>query len=224
MIGSGLASIREPHAEAVVEGHPLLQLLELYIDDTDFKRLINQIAVLQARSNFKSLAILSELPGEGKSFFTAALALAYARHLPSRVLIVDTTSSSRKPSCFFQPILGMHIPRCLRSRGLVEPGVIDLISSFQASEDAGPHSDLQFGEYISSFSHRYDLILVDTAALSAPSHAEIDPVIVAQHTDSSILLTSHHSLERETLMRLKHKLQRYGIEPLGTVFNVGPGR
>ena len=208
-------------APAPSGSNPLLQTLDEYIRSTEFKRLINQIAVAQARSDFKSLAVLSEIRGEGKSFFTAALALAYARHLPSRVLIVDTvTPSGREQSCF-QPLVGMHVPHSLQSRGLVEPGRIDLVCTNQSSANGAAQSDFQIGQYLSSLADRYDLIIVDTTALAASCKDKTDPLIVAQHVDVSILLASSYSLDKEILSGIKRKLQRYGIEPLGIVFNAG---
>jgi Mrp family chromosome partitioning ATPase len=208
-------------ASRLPEKRSLLPILNEYIRGTEFKRLMNQIAVAQSRMDFKSLAVLSEYPGEGRTFFVAAMALAYAKYLPSRVLIVDTASRGSGQLQHFQCVMGMHLPQTMQSKGLIEPGVVDLVAMNEKQAPTADHSDFQIRQYIASLQDRYDLVIVDTCALSSVSRGKIDPVIVAQHVDTSILITSELSLERETLARIKRRLQRYGIEPLGTVFNTG---
>jgi len=115
----------------------------------------------------------------------------------------------------------MHAPHSLKSRGLVEPGLIDLVCTNQGSANSAAQSDFQIGQYLSSFADRYDLMIVDTTALAANCKDKTDPIIVAQNVDVSILLASSYSLDKEILSGIKRKLQRYGIEPLGIVFNAG---
>ena len=199
----------------------VLDSLNDFIKHTEVKRLINQILSAQAKSGFRSLAVLSEYPGEGKTFFVAALALAYARLLPSRVLVVNTVVQPRSRGLFLESILGMHAPVSRQTRGLVEPGRVDLITTH--GDDFGPFdsSDFHVASYIEGLASRYDVVLVDTCAMSAAEKENIDPIIVAKHADTSVLVTSPRSLDRSSLNRVKRKLRRYGIRPLGTVYNTG---
>src|SRR5262249_25603828 len=58
----------------------------------EVKRLVDQIMRLQHQKGFRSLAVLSLFPGEGKTLFSAALALAYTSIGQARALVVDTTT------------------------------------------------------------------------------------------------------------------------------------
>src|SRR5690242_2502539 len=77
-----------------------------YVRYTEFKRLLNQIINAQKRDGFKTLAVLSEHPQEGKTFFVSTLALGFATLLGKRVLIVDTISQTRNRSLYLDRIFG----------------------------------------------------------------------------------------------------------------------
>lgn len=202
-------------------GGNVLDSLNDFIKHTEVKRLINQIVTAQSHTGFRSLAVLSEYRGEGKTFFVAALALAYARFLPSRVLMVNTVSQPRGGGLFLESILGMHAPESHSRRGLVEPGRVDLITT--RGSEGGPFdsSDFHVASYIEGLASRYDVVLIDTCAMSEAGKDNVDPIIVAKHADTSVLVTSPRSVDRSTLTQLKRKLRRYGIQPLGTVYNTG---
>src|SRR5438128_1693791 len=59
---------------------------------TELKQLAYNIAALQQEKLFRSLAVLSFFPGEGKTLFCAALAMAYMETCQSKVLVVDTST------------------------------------------------------------------------------------------------------------------------------------
>ena len=121
----------------------------------------------------------------------------------------------------FEPILGMHLPQPLRSRGLIEPGAIDLVCAGQWESDCAASSDFHLGERLRDLQGRYDLVIVDTCALDATGRGRLDPVIVAQHTDTAVLVASRRAVEQERLDDIRLKLRRFGIKPLGVVFNNG---
>lgn len=82
------------------------QRLAGYIAAPGFKRLFDAIVLAQERTGFRSLAVLSQLPGEGRTFFVSTLALACARFLRRRVLIMDTISQTRRESVYLTTLLG----------------------------------------------------------------------------------------------------------------------
>ena len=198
-----------------------LQYLTSYIRHTEFKRLFNQILTAQEQGGFRSLAVLSEFPGEGRSFFVSGLALAYARYLPSRVLIVDSVNQTVGKCLYLESVLGVHEPELVGGRSLAEPGRIDLVSTRTNGSGSYDSSDFQIGRYVEAMRDRYDVIIVDTCSLNSVGQHYIDPVIIAHQVDATILVTSLRSYERPILQRIKQKLKRYGIVPLGTVFNSG---
>ncbi len=222
MRGSQGEAFSDVQSEAASPCDPdLLNSLNFFIRQTEVKRLINQILTAQSRSGFKSLAVLSEFPGEGKTFFIAALALAYVRFLPSRVLVVNTVRQTRNRALFLESILGMHVPETQAGKGLMEPGRIDLLTT--DGNEPGPFdsSDFHVASWIEEAAERYDVVLVDTCSMASVGADNIDPIIVARHVDASVLLTSGRSIDRTTLIRIKRRLRRYGIRPLGTIYNTG---
>src|SRR4051812_19278710 len=58
----------------------------------EVKRMADHLLLLQRQKQFRSLAVLSLFPGEGKTLFTAMIAHAYAEAGHARVLAVDTTT------------------------------------------------------------------------------------------------------------------------------------
>src|SRR5689334_6815517 len=72
--------------------------LQEFIHYYELKQLAYQFSALQQQKGFHSLSVLSFYPGEGKTLFCAALALAYAEACGSKVLILDTTTFQNKNS------------------------------------------------------------------------------------------------------------------------------
>ncbi len=196
-------------------------LLNDYIRCTEFKRLMNQIVMAQVNGGFRSVAILSEFAGEGKTFFAAALALAYAKYLVGRVLIVDTVRQPNNHTLYHKAIRGQYAPDTLQSQPDVSPGLVDLLTTGETEAAAHGTSDFILCSYIDTIKHRYDLVIVDTCAMAGANKDNIDPIIAARHIDTSILITSNRSVERVALDNIKRKFEQYSISVLGTIFNRG---
>jgi len=195
-------------------------LMLRFIGHSEIKRLVNQIISAQNELMFKSLAILSEFPGEGKTFFTAALALAYAKYVPGQVLIVNTIPQSKGSEGLLRSVLGVHRPM---RRGTDNSSCkVDLITAKNDMRSRWRESpDFLISAHIAKFSNSYDIVFVDTCAMSVADVDCVDPIILAQQVDASILLTSQKSLERSAVKSITTRFKRYGIQPLGSVFNSG---
>jgi Mrp family chromosome partitioning ATPase len=208
---------------AVRKNSPFLD----YIRYSEFKRLLGQLAMMVDRDGMKTIAVLSEHSGEGKTFLVSAMALGYASLLDRRVLIVDTVVRNEGHSLFlkkiyeeqleYAPFLGgpkTHVTR-----------MIELISPEQREEDDSVDTaDFRIGTYVNSIKDNYDLILVDTCALSASNKRNIDPVIVARQADASILITSDRSMNRESLQRVKGVMAQWHVRIVGVIHNAGIGK
>ncbi len=216
----GFLQGRPAPADLPVSREDVLGSLNHFIQDVRFKRTLNQILAFQSDTQFKSLAIMSEYPGEGKTFIVSALALAYARFLNSRVLIVDTIDQPESNTLHFQSILGQHLPEGRVSQNS-EPGLIDLLSTSNDYPELRQASDFQLGNYIKSVQSRYDIVLFDTCAISAASRMTIDPVILGQFVDYAVLVTSTQSLQKRVLIRVTKTLQSNRVNLLGALFNHG---
>lgn len=211
--------------EPKVESDPavLLPPLFQYVRTTPVKRLINKILAEQQRTEFYSLSALSEYPGEGRTFLVSAVALGYAVFLNKRVLVIDTTHQEETARAYLGPVLSRGQFSEKKETGV--PGVVDVVTTKTLGSFAdGQNSHIaDFGmrAYIESVRSDYDLVLLDTCALSCADLESFDPLILAEQTDQSILITSKRSLKRELVDRVKADLAQCEISLLGTVFNHG---
>lgn len=206
-----------------------------YIHHPAFKRLLNHVAQRQDEFRVKSLAVISEYPGEGKTFFTSALALGYAAFMQKRVLVVDTVCESREQSYYIGRVTGSPDRRSNKNGGSIE-----LITSHTIHQEIYLHhshepnqqvqrpvtggyysADFQMRDVIVALSPTYDIILVDTCALSNVAKSSFDPIVLAQQVDGVILVNSHKSLEKDAINRLKSELNQSRIKVIGTIFNQG---
>lgn len=209
-----------------------------YIRFPQFKRLLDKVASAQLSNGFRSIAVLSKFPREGRTFFVAVLALGYAIYLRRRVLIVDTLSANRENSFYLDRVLGS---RSNGERNGARP-YIDLMTAATMirrlnqrygslhvgpdGEITGPPAlsetpDFQVGVFLDELESEYDLVLLDTCALTTVDKQHLDPVILARQADSAILVTSHRSSERDVVQQVNDELHRSHVELLGTIFNNG---
>ncbi|RMG39727.1 MAG: tyrosine-protein kinase family protein [Candidatus Dadabacteria bacterium] len=202
-------------ANKAASANHLLNVLSDYIKESSFKRLLNQIVTAQASDNFVTVAVLSELAGEGRSFFISALALAYMRYLDGQVLIVDATNQTKRRSLFLECVLA---EKRTNKGGLAR---VDLITTRSLENVDHDSVDFQLGAFISDLKPQYELILVDTVPLAYEGRDCIDPFIVARHADRAILLTSPASIRQDNLRKTVRDLERCRIKLLGTAFNNG---
>jgi Mrp family chromosome partitioning ATPase len=194
-----------------------------YIRYSEFKRLLGQIAALVDQEKVKALTILSAYPQEGKTFMVAATALGYAILLHKRVLIVNTALKVTGGSLNISKLYDEQ----LKNAPVFGPGgqgarMIDLISPQMDDHraDSGADTlDFQIGSYINTFRHNYDLILLDTCALTSTQGRLIDPVVIAGQSDASILLTSDRSLNHDALAKTKEVVSQWRVRILGAIHN-----
>lgn len=190
-------------------GAALFEALECYIRHADFKRLLNALVRARARAPFKSISILSEFPGEGRSFITAVLALGFSRFLGMKTLILDTHGSSQ--ALFERLITETHHAR---SRAP------ELCSREQLQSSSHKTTgDFRLSSFLNDLYGRHDIIVIDSAPLSLAQTAEFDPVIVATQSHTALLVTSPRSLDREVCSRVRDELLQSEISLIGTIYN-----
>jgi Mrp family chromosome partitioning ATPase len=195
---------------------PLREYFSEYLAYTECKRLLNQIVVNQQKQGFKTVAVLSNMAREGKSFFVLSLALGYATLLGKRVLVVDVVNQTSDRSLFRETILGEE-----RTEQGVACGLVELLSTRNKDGRSAEATDFQIGPYVDSIKDLFDLVLYDTCALDSATKENIDPVIIARSADVSILVTSPRSIGGDLISRTKERLERWDIKLLGMVFNDG---
>jgi len=211
--------LQDLHKRSDVGSEPATYLKDFfaeYLAYTECKRLLNQVVVNQQKQGFKSVAVLSNLPREGKSFFVLSLALGYATLLGKRVLVVDVVNQTSDRTLFRETLLGEE-----RSDHGVSCGLVELLSTRNNDGRRAEATDFQIGPYVDSIKDFFDIVLFDTCALTSASKDNIDPVIIARSADVSILVTSPRSIAGDTIVKTKEKLERWDVKLLGMVFNDG---
>jgi capsular exopolysaccharide synthesis family protein len=179
-----------------------------------------QFTVLQQKP--KSLMVTSAVPGEGKTTTGVNLAVTMADR-GIRVLIVDT--DLRRPNVHrvlrmergpgLADVLreGLDLRSVIRSTrvenlwiissGRVPPNPSELIGSESMSH------------VIKELSADFDLIICD-----APSVLVVtDPVLLATHVDTCLMVVSTNNARRETVIRAKKLLETAKVNVVGVVVN-----
>jgi exopolysaccharide/PEP-CTERM locus tyrosine autokinase len=175
----------------------------------------------------RTVLITSALPGEGKSTVAANFAIAIAKSVKERVLLMDC--DLRDPS--LHKIFGLNPERGLADylryeaelpELLMRTGV-DKLSFLPAGPFAPDAAELLSSERMRSLlaevKARYDdrFIVLD----STPIVATTDPSILATQVDAIILVVRAGMADRELVARTADSIGRQKL--LGVVFNgVGP--
>lgn len=212
-----------------------------YISYTECKRLFHQLDISRDKTGFKSLAVLSSYPQEGKSFLVLTLAVGYASLMGMRVLIADVVNQPHNRMLFREsltgkgqnatpsvstvsagkrvPLRGVSLDATRRGKGHIE-----LLSTRNTEGGNAVTTDFQIVPYINTLKDEFDLILFDTCAFESANSENIDPVIIARGADASILVTSPRSIGNNHIVRIRENLEKWDIKLLGTVFNDGRER
>jgi Mrp family chromosome partitioning ATPase len=180
---------------------------------SEVKRLADNLMLLQRQKQFRSLAVLSLFPGEGKTLFCALMAQAYSDAFQARVLVVDTTT--------------FRHPQSLSLRQCFDPGhpLIECISleeyrkgsNGNSHHEPTPNESVLQAEILPSGpitmlvrresdqflirklaeerAANYGLILLDTAPLSTFNKGNVDPMVVARMADASIAVVNPNLLK-----------------------------
>ncbi|MBN1336905.1 MAG: polysaccharide biosynthesis tyrosine autokinase [Deltaproteobacteria bacterium] len=184
------------------------------------------------------LAVVSSLPGEGRSTVAANLAVAFARD-GRRVVLVDADLR--------QPVLNRLFPE-IRDR----PGVSDVVLGKARLEEAlqslpveglrllatgtppeDPVAVIESPEMrrlLLDVARSCDLVLVDTPPVASAN----DAVLLGLQVDGLVVVVEAGRATRRVLGEIRRRLEAFGLSPLGLVLNrseaswffagTGPGR
>ncbi|SDD48805.1 tyrosine-protein kinase Etk/Wzc [Paraburkholderia lycopersici] len=207
--------------EVLANAHPK----DLTVESLRSLRTSLQFSVMDARN--RVVVLTGSVPGVGKSFLTANLAVLLA-HSGKRVLMID--GDMRRGA--LERYLGGP-----QENGFSEllSGQIALDEAIRATEVDNLHfiscgrrppnpSELlmspRLGQYLEGLSNRYDVLLIDTP----PVLAVTDAAIIGGHAGSTFLvLRSGMHTEGEIADALK-RLRNAGVRVQGGVFNGVPAR
>lgn len=192
-----------------------LELLEA------FRALREQVARGGAPER-KTVMITSSTPQEGKSLISANLAISYAL-AGWETLIIDADTRRGNQELFFD------LPG--------EPGLTDYLEDEKSITDIVhetgienlaliPHGDLdhfshdlingrRMRELLGNCRRKYDVVILDTP----PLVAGVDPLILGDEADQSLLVVRSGQTDRRTLSGELDNLERFDIVLSGVVLN-----
>ena len=175
------------------------QSLAGYLTYAEIKNLIQRIESSRSASGTGSITVLSDLPGEGRSFFSAVLAAGLTRLDPRRrCLVVDASAHFPEPSQVLAE--------------LVEP--FDRIDVVRLRDNESALKGI-----LESARGQYENVIVDTCALSRQNRNNLDPILLARQTAGALLLNSRLSLSEEKAEIGGRRLMNAGVKLVGVVYN-----
>ena len=197
-----------------------------------FRSLRSRMQELRDVTPLKSILVSSGVPQEGKSFVAANLAISFARHKVSRVLLID--GDMRRSSLHHmlgapaEPGLSEYLAgkaslTDIMQRGKTQRGVTALVAGLAAltfipggiegDKAADLSGNRRFDELISIVSPHFDWIVVD----SSPVNLVSDGVNLARSCDGVLLIARGGVTKFQTAQRALGELKASRI--LGVVLN-----
>jgi Mrp family chromosome partitioning ATPase len=195
----------------------ILGVLDTYIRKNPVKRLVDLIARRQGEFNFRSIAVISQEGGEGRTFFTAVLARSLVEFLRARVLVVDATGSARVP-----PLLaGLDYGDRDRGAEVGSLGWCEVATIGNAEAHDRFRNEFHFGEMVKQREPEFDLIIADTQALGGGGGgvSGCDAALIAQQVDTYILVVSDSSVDATSQKIYSEQLSAISTPCLGVVHN-----
>ncbi|MGI6776590.1 MAG: CpsD/CapB family tyrosine-protein kinase [Acetivibrionales bacterium] len=187
-----------------------------------YKVLRTNIQFYELDKKFKTLAITSYSPGEGKTTTAVYLAVSMAKS-GEKVLLVD--ADMRKPVLMKQlagssykglsnilagnaaldetvnatSVNGFNFITC----GVKPPNPVEMLES------------QEFEKFLKSVSEKFDVVIIDTPPLGSV----IDSAIIASKTDGVLIVIKPNIVRRENVEMVKEQLEKVNARILGVVLN-----
>jgi len=212
--------------------------LQEFIHFAEIKQLAYQIAALQQEKMFRSLAVLSVFPGEGKTLFCAAMAMAYAETCRSKVLVVDTSTLQNKNSLRLKQCFNGSAPlvevlsvedlrkgsRSFGSTSMIGPSENTSVLESRVVHETPTHVTVAHENEFSILkkiaedsSDQYGLVLLDTTAMQSRNRSNMDPTLAARLSHASVLVVSRRFLDSPELPRYLATLKDPSLHLIGMI-------
>ncbi|MBI2947522.1 MAG: polysaccharide biosynthesis tyrosine autokinase [Verrucomicrobia bacterium] len=188
-----------------------------------FRTIRATISLTHKPDQFRTVAITSTIPSEGKSLVASNLAIVTAQ-TGLRTLLID--ADLRRPSV--HKAYRLHSPMGLSSFLMDEVKQIDpIIHKTEVpnldviccgSVPSNPSELIgskRMSEFLEAVRGKYDRILLDCPPISAVS----DPLIIAAMSDGVLFVTKFNKIRREHARKSIQRVQNAGIHIVGVVLN-----
>lgn len=213
--------------EVIVQKNPKSPIAEI------FRTLRTNIQFINSRKGVKTLLITSTLPGEGKSWVSANLAVTFAE-AGKKVAIIDADMRKGRQHIIFgvDNEYGLsNLLSTIERKGRIES--VDVAKYIQPTEvqnlfviskgDIPPNpSELlsadTTSEVLNELGRIFDLIIID----GPPSLIVTDSVIISRIVDSTVIVAEYNSTKKENLAKIKRDIENVGGKIAGVVINKIP--
>jgi capsular exopolysaccharide synthesis family protein len=192
----------------------------------NFRTLRTALHLLAPPKERRTFLFTSAVPGEGKSFCAANLAIAFAQQ-GLRTLLID--ADMRMPALeklFFEETPHPGVADVLLGRTTVAEAVRPTHENRLAVLTAGHRpkrpaellAGPRFGQLLSDALRMYERVVIDTA----PVHAVSDTLLLGRSVDSALLVVRAARTPRKAVARARDKLTEAGAPLDGMVLNQLP--
>ncbi len=199
-----------------------------------FRNLRTNIQFMNANKELKTIMVTSTMPGEGKSYVSANLAVVFAQ-TGKRVVLVDCDMRKGRQFNIFDVSPRPGISNYLS--GVVEQdfrGDISDVSNFIQDTDVENLKVISAGnvppnpsellisekmdEFITKLKQICDVVIFD----APPALIVTDAVILARQVDSCLVVTAHSETKMENIQKVKEAIEKVGAKVSGIVVNKMP--
>ena len=196
-----------------------------------FKTIRTNLQFINFEDNLKSILITSTMPGEGKSWVTANLAVAFSQ-AGRKVLIIDCDMRKGRQHKIFKAIYAPGLSNLLSSvstkkaekklenfviktktqniellpMGQIPPNPSELLNS------------KKMAEILAVAREKYDLVLLD----GTPTLLVADSMILSRLVDTTIIVSQYGRTKKEDLAKVKKDIANVGGRLAGVVINKIP--
>lgn len=213
--------------ELIVQRTPKSPIAEV------FRTLRTNIQFMNSKKSMKTLLVTSTMPGEGKSWTAANLAITFAQ-VGKKVVIIDADMRKGRQHVMFGIENKMGLSNFLS--GLDEMGRnenLDILKYVKATEvqnlylvpagNVPPNpSELLASEttinMIEKLKEIFDFIIFD----GTPSLLVTDALILSRLVDSTVIVTEHNNTKKENLEKVKKDIENVGGKIAGVILNKVP--
>ena len=195
-----------------------------------FRTLRTNIQFMTTNNNIRLLLITSSMPGEGKSWVTANLAVAFAQS-GKKVLVIDSDMRRGRQASIFKKMSDPGLSNIISELnydgseytegidGVIQETVVKNLFLISAGAVPPNPSELLVSEktreLIQELKQKFDLIILD----GTPCSIVTDSVILSKDADATLIVTAYKKTKAEDLKRIKKEIENVGGKVIGVTLN-----
>ncbi|MBO5478812.1 MAG: CpsD/CapB family tyrosine-protein kinase [Clostridia bacterium] len=211
--------------ELIIDQDPKSPIAEI------FRTLRTNLQFMTSNQGLKTLLVTSSVPGEGKSWVSANLAVAFAGE-GKKIALIDSDMRKGRLHTIFEIDKKPGLSNYLSGVSEVEDKE-DLFSYFKKTNVEGlyvmPAGDVppnpsellvcdKMQELVEKLKNTFDMVIFD----GTPVLLVTDSVILSRQLDSSLIVTSYKSTKMGDVEKIKKMIENVGGKIAGVVINKIP--